>query len=83
MNWIYRDRHWMHIWKVGYQSCISCRNDSRVVASLLDEAGGVVEQKLFCEDHAPWRGISGRWAKPSDDSLTDINLELGATFEPD
>jgi hypothetical protein len=44
----------MHIWKVGYQSCTSCRKDSRVVASLLDEAGVIVEQKLFCEDHAPW-----------------------------
>ena len=80
MNWTYHDRHWMHIWKVGYRPCISCNRDSRVVASLLDDDGEIVEQKLFCEEHAP-RIVNSERNTPSDvDPITSINLELGATF---
>lgn len=80
MNWTYHDRHWMHIWKVGYKPCANCSRDSRVVASLLDPQGEVVEQKLLCEIHGPWKGLSGRGQKNTSDSVSRINLELGGSF---
>jgi hypothetical protein len=43
----------MHIWKVGYKPCVSCRADSRIVATRLDHEGEVISQELYCAPHAP------------------------------
>ena len=80
LTWVFNDRHWMHIWKVGYKACASCNRDSRVIASLLDAEREIIEQRLYCEGHAPWKGNSGRGTNYPADPISRINLELGATF---
>jgi hypothetical protein len=83
VNWTYHDRHWMHIWKVGYTPCTNCIRDSRVIASLSDSSGEIMEQRFYCEHHAPWKGNSGRWTSHPADPISSINLELGATLSVD
>ena len=52
-RWVVAERHWMHIWKVGYKPCVLCRADSRIVATRLDHEGEVISQELYCAPHAP------------------------------
>lgn len=52
-RWIVEERHWMHIWKVGYKPCVSCRADSRFIATQLDSTGDIIVQELYCARHAP------------------------------
>jgi hypothetical protein len=52
-HWVVAERHWMHIWKVGYKPCVSCRADSRFIATQLDSTGDVIVQELYCARHAP------------------------------
>ncbi len=52
-RWIVEERHWMHIWKAGFKQCVSCRADSRFVATRLDDEGNVIAQELYCTPHAP------------------------------
>ena len=80
LTWVFNDRHWMHIWKVGHKGCVTCRRDSRVIASLLDPDGEILEQRMYCQNHATWTGNSGRSATNASDPISRLNLELGASF---
>ena len=79
-KWIVVERHWMHIWKVGYKPCANCRADSRFVASRLDADGNVVSQELFCPYHAPQATESRASSGEIADIASDLQLHLGGAY---
>ena len=78
-RWIVEERHWMHIWKVGFKSCVSCRADSRFVATQLDEHGEVVVQELYCKRHAPKATEQIERTGEVDDVVTDLTFRFGSS----
>lgn len=80
LKWVTYERHWMHMWKVGYRPCVRCRADSRVVGSLLDENNEIVDQMVFCEAHSPVPTEQSQSTGSIDDVVTDITFGLGASF---
>ena len=82
LKWVTYERHWMHMWKVGYRPCVRCRADSRVVGSLLDENDEVVDQMVFCEAHSPTPTEQSHPPETLDDVVSNITFGLGASFDP-
>ena len=80
-RWIVEERHWMHIWKVGYKSCVSCRSDSRFVATRVDEGGGIVVQDFYCKRHAPKATEKIERTGEVDDVVTDLTFRFGSSFQ--
>ena len=80
LKWVTHERHWMHMWKVGYRPCAHCRADSRIVGSLLDENNEIVDQAVFCEAHSPTPMEEGHSTGTIDDVVADITFGLGAAF---
>ena len=78
--WIVEERHWMHIWKVGFKSCVLCRADSRFVATRLDENGEIVVQELYCKRHAPTATEEIDRTGEVDDVITDLTYQFGSTY---
>lgn len=80
---VVRERHWMHIWKVGHKSCSKCPADSRVVESLVDESGEIVAQILYCEIHVPSPVQPHIPPRNLEDVIEQTRFELGTSFSPD
>ena len=80
---VIRERHWMHIWRVGRVACKRCPNDSRVVVSLLNDASEVVEQMMFCDRHAPAMDDTMSNDPYPGNIVDDVMLGLGASFTVD
>jgi hypothetical protein len=74
------ERHWMHIWKVGYTPCVSCRADSRFVATRLDDAGNVITQEMYCAHHAPLATETYERTGGASDVETDLIFRLGGSY---
>jgi hypothetical protein len=79
-RWIVEERHWMHIWKVGYTPCVSCRADSRYVATLLDDEGSVTTQEMYCASHAPQSSETYERTGEATDIETDLTFRLGGSY---
>ena len=78
-KWVLSERHWMHIWKVGYQRCALCTNDSRVIASRIDCNNNVLKQVLYCIEHA--RDFSTTIDGGVEPHAPSLDLDLGIDIE--
>ena len=78
-RWIVEERHWMHIWKVGFKRCLACRADSRFVATRLDDQGEIVGQELYCKHHAPPATETIERTGDADDVTTDLTFRFGSS----
>jgi len=74
------ERHWMHIWKVGYKPCGLCSRDSRRVATYLDDNDEILGQIMYCEEHAPEQTVDIRSKIDPDDIVAQLNFGLGISF---
>ncbi len=79
-RWIVEERHWMHIWKVGFKQCTSCQGDSRFIATLLDEEGNFVLQEMYCKPHAPQGTETYVRTGDASDIETDLLFRLGGSY---
>lgn len=78
-RWVVEERHWMHIWKVGFKRCVSCRADSRFVATRLDDQGEIISQELYCKHHAPPATETIERTGDTDDVVTDLTYRFGSS----
>ena len=78
-RWVVEERHWMHIWKVGHKSCVSCRADSRFIATRLDDHGEIVVQDFYCKRHAPKATEQIERTGEVDDVVTDLTFRFGSS----
>ena len=80
-RWIVEERHWMHIWKVGFKSCVSCHADSRFVATQLNETGEIIVQDFYCKCHAPKATEEIARTGEVDDVVTDLTYRFGSSHQ--
>jgi hypothetical protein len=64
---------------VGFKSCVSCRADSRYVATQLDELGEIVVQELYCKRHAPTATEQIERTGEVNDVVTDLTYRFGSS----
>ena len=74
------DRHWMHIWKVGFRRCAKCSHDARRVVTLLDANDKVINQTLFCYFHSPKLTDSPDTPSGPEDAVQQLKMSLGTSF---
>ena len=79
---VVQPRHWMHIWKVGFVRCKGCNNDSRAVATLIDEDGEVVSQTMYCDIHAPRPARTAARTIDPNDFESQMKFGLGFSIRP-